>query len=168
MTGFRHSATRSCSVMPRTLTDPTLPAQGGAEPFDRRIGFALRRAYQRASANVAQSLHGSGLSVPRFSVLLCLKEKGPLSQNLLGRLVSMEPGNIHGIVRALTSAGLVTTWDDAKDGRRRLVGLTAAGADRLAEVRQASDRANAATLALLSPTERTTLFALLERITATG
>lgn len=151
--------------MPRTLTEAALPTKDGAAPFDRRIGFALRRAYQRASTNVARSLHDSGLSVPRFSVLLCLHERGPLSQNLLGRLVAMEPGNIHGIVRALMAAGLVTTWDDPQDKRRRLVGLTVAGTERLAAVKRASEAANAATLADLSKAECDTLFALLERIT---
>lgn len=143
--------------MPRTSTERVTS-------FDRRIGFALRRAYQRASANLATSLQGSGLTVPRFSVLLCLSEKGPLSQNLLGRLVAMEPGNIHGIVRALSEAGLVRTGDDPGDRRRRLVALTGAGAALLARVQVPGEAANAATLMPLSEAERGALFALLERI----
>lgn len=147
--------------MLRTSTEP-------ATSFDRRIGFALRRAYQRASGNLAASLQGSGLTVPRFSVLLCLSERGPLPQNRLGRLVAMEPGNIHGIVRALTKAGLVRTDHDPGDRRRRLVALTGAGAALLARVQPPSAAANAATLSPLSEAERRMLFALLERIGAPG
>jgi hypothetical protein len=79
--------------MPRTSTK----AATGVEPAYRledQVGFLLRRAYQRVSSNLIERIGPSDLTAPQFATLARLYERGTLSQNLLGRLVAMEPANI--------------------------------------------------------------------------
>lgn len=147
--------------MPKISTNPDL------EPFpsmDDRVGHLLRRAYQKASANLARHLKESGLTVPRYAVLHRLRECGPISQNKLGRLVAMEPGNIHDIVRSLKTRDLIDTQPDPKDSRRRLVDLTAAGRIKIETLITCGETANRETLAGLNQDEQQTLMTLLARI----
>lgn len=150
--------------MKRTSTEAVETKR--APSIDDRVGHQLRRAYQTASANLARRLQGSGLSVPRFTVLARLNEFGALSQNHLGRLVAMEPANIHDMVRAMAAQGLLEIRRDPDDGRRRLVALSGTGKALIDKVQPLSEEANEATLAPLSASERKTLMALLRRIAA--
>ena len=132
--------------------------------LDDRVGHLLRRAYQKASGNLARRLRDSGLTVPRYAVLHRLREYGAVSQNRLGRLVAMEPGNIHDIVRSLKSDHLVKTRDDPNDNRRRLVELTDDGVALIDQLIVANDEASRETLANLSRAEQDLLKSLLMRI----
>ncbi len=132
--------------------------------LDGRVGHLLRRAYQRASANLARRLRDSGLTVPRYAVLHRLSEFGPLSQNRLGRLVAMEPGNIHDIVRSLNAKNLISSRADPNDSRRRLVELTPQGNDLIGHLIEAGEQATRETLAPLDEDEQQILKALLLRI----
>jgi len=132
--------------------------------LDDRVGHLLRRAYQKASGNLARRLRDTGLSVPRYAVLHRLREIGPVSQNRLGRLVAMEPGNIHDIVHALRTDNLVATRPDPGDNRRRLVELTNNGIVLIDKLVKASDEATQETLASLNPGEQAMLKSLLSRI----
>ena len=138
-----------------------------SKPFpslDERVGHLLRRAYQKASANLARRLRDSGLTVPRYAVLHRLREFGPVSQNKLGRLVAMEPGNIHDIVRSLKAKKLITTQRDPDDSRRRLVELTATGTAMIDDLIACGELATRETLAPLNADEQRTLKSLLARI----
>ena len=59
--------------MPGTSTKPALKIAAGARKSDHRlddqVGFQLRRAYQRASANLAAQLAAYDLTPPQFSIL---------------------------------------------------------------------------------------------------
>ena len=153
---------------PATTTEP--PPGGDAESDDYRlddqIGHLLRRASQQANANLAERLADHGLTTAQYVVLARLAETGAASQNQLGRLVAMEPANIHGIVGRLAERGLVTTATDAADRRRLLVSLTGPGAQLIEQVRPMAAAATAATLAPLAAAERATLIALLRRLQA--
>ena len=132
--------------------------------LDGQVGFLLRRAYQRASANLARGTARYRVTVPQFAALARLYEHGELSQNLLGRLVAMEPANIRDVVRRLARRGLVATGPAAGDARLVQVSLTAAGrvlAGRLIAIDIACTEQ---TLAALRPGERRTLCELLLRL----
>src|SRR6266852_6774371 len=116
--------------MPRTSTKATAAAAARVEPayrLDDQVGFLLRRASQRASANLVERIGPHDLTAPQFATLARLYERGPLSQNLLGRLVAMEPANIRDVVLRLKKRRLVMTRRDPDDARLILVGLTPAG-----------------------------------------
>ena len=67
------------------------------------------------------------LTPPQFSVLARLYERGSVSQNLLGRLVAMEPPNIRDVVLRLKKRRLIRAERDALDGRLILLSLTSIG-----------------------------------------
>jgi len=147
---------------------PKISTEGSSGfSVEEQAGFLLRRAYQRAAENLARAI-GEGVTAPQFAVLARLFERGPLSQNRLGRLVDMEPATIHGVTRRLRKAGLIETQADPGDGRRMLVSLTREGRRRMDELVPLSRAADARTVAPLSAEERTTLLDLLRRIAELG
>lgn len=132
--------------------------------IDERVGHLLRRAYQRASAHLIARLRKHDLTPVQFAVVMRLWEKGELSQNQLGREVSMPPGNIHGIVGRLAKRGLIETRGDPKDRRLILVSLSEGGrelAGRLVELDLAASRD---ALAPLAPDEQAVFLRLLKRM----
>jgi len=132
--------------------------------LDDQVGFLLRRAYQRASANLVDRIRAHDLTPPQFATLARLHECGRLSQNRLGRLVAMEPANIRDVVQRLKKRRLLKTGRDAADGRRILVSLTRDGAALIARLLPIEIACTAKTLAPLAPAERTRLYCLLRRL----
>ena len=153
--------------MRRTSIDVP-PAGGRADGYrlDDQVGHLLRRAYQVASANLASRLERYRLTPMQFAVLARLRERAPLSQNLLGRLVAMEPANIRDVVVRLKRRGLVRTGRDGADRRLILVTLSTAGAALADKLLPLSRASTAATLRPLSAREATLLRGFLQRIAA--
>jgi MarR family transcriptional regulator, lower aerobic nicotinate degradation pathway regulator len=142
-------------------------AATGVEPAYRledQVGFLLRRAYQRASSNLIERIGPSDLTAPQFATLARLYERGTLSQNLLGRLVAMEPANIRDVVLRLKRRRLVMTRRDQEDGRLVLVSLTPAGLSLVEKLLPIEIECTAKTLARLNATEKTLLYELLDRL----
>ena len=123
------------------------------------IGFVLRLAYQRASANLSDAIGDSGITPTQFQTLRRLAQRGELAQNELGRSVGMPPANIHRTVRQLLAAELVTTASSPSDARLTLVELTRRGEGALRDVVPAAETANALTLSVLTPREREAVMA---------
>src|SRR3984893_7468549 len=108
--------------MPPTSTKPATRLEAEYRLEDQ-VGFLLRRAYQRASSNLIDRIGPHDLTAAQFATLARLYERGPLSQNLLGRLVAMEPANIRDVVLRLKKRRLVLTRRDPGDGRLIVVSL---------------------------------------------
>jgi len=128
-------------------------ADGTAET-EEHVGFALRLAYQRASANLTDAIGASGITPLQFQTLRRLYERGQMTQNELGRSVGMPPANIHRTVRRLLARELVAVSPSSDDRRLTLVELTHQGRRTFHEVLPAADGANALTLSVLSPHEQ--------------
>lgn len=151
--------------MPRTSTDAEPPARlRDGYSLDDQIGFLLRRAYQRASRNLVDRIGAHDLTAPQFATLARLHERGRLSQNLLGRLVAMEPANIRDVVQRLKKRRLVATERDPADARLIVVCLTAAGQALVEKLLPVELECTARTLAPLDRRERTLLYELLGRV----
>jgi MarR family transcriptional regulator, lower aerobic nicotinate degradation pathway regulator len=133
--------------------------------LEDQVGFLLRRAYQRASANLAQRIGAYDLTPPQFATLARLYERGKLSQNLLGRLVLMEPANIRDVVLRLKGRHLVATERDPGDGRQILVHLTPEGRSLFRKLIPIEQECTSKTLTLLSPAEQKLLYGLLNKLT---
>src|SRR6185312_15846978 len=73
-------------------------AESDGYVLEEQIGFVLRRAHQRHVAIFAESMAELGLTPTQFSALAKIRDEGPVSQNRLGRLTSMDPANILGVV----------------------------------------------------------------------
>jgi MarR family transcriptional regulator, lower aerobic nicotinate degradation pathway regulator len=132
--------------------------------LEDQVGFLLRRAYQRASSNLIDRIGPYDLTAPQFATLARLYERGPLSQNLLGRLVAMEPANIRDVVLRLKKRRLVTTRRDADDARLMLVGLTASGLSLVEQLLPIEIECTARTLAKFNESEKRILYDLLGRL----
>jgi DNA-binding MarR family transcriptional regulator len=132
--------------------------------LEDQVGFLLRRAYQRASSNLVDRIGPHDLTAPQFATLARLYERGTLSQNLLGRLVAMEPANIRDVVLRLKKRRLVMTRRDPDDGRLILVSLTPSGRSLVEELLPIEIECTAKTLAALNANERRLLYELLGRL----
>jgi DNA-binding MarR family transcriptional regulator len=132
--------------------------------IDDRVGHLLRRAYQRASTHLATRLRPHELTPVQFAVLMRLRQKGELSQNQLGRLVSMPPGNIHGLVGRLVKRGLIETGPDSRDRRLLLITLSPEGDHLTEELLRLDLEATRDALAPLEPDEQELFLALLKRM----
>jgi DNA-binding MarR family transcriptional regulator len=153
--------------MPRTSTRVTAAAAACSAPpyrLEDQVGFLLRRAYQRASSNLIERIGPYDLTAPQFATLARLYERGTLSQNLLGRLVAMEPANIRDVVLRLKKRHLIKTRRDPGDGRLILVGLTSAGMSLVEDLLPIEIECTARTLAKLNANEKRLLYDLLGRL----
>ncbi|MBR0871369.1 MarR family transcriptional regulator [Bradyrhizobium tropiciagri] len=152
--------------MPRTSTKAAAPVRRLAQDYrlEDQVGFLLRRAYQRASSNLVERIGAHDLTAPQFATLARLYERGALSQNLLGRLVAMEPANIRDVVLRLKKRRLVTTGRDPTDRRLILIDLTAAGVALVEQLIPIEIACTAKTLARLDATQKRQLYDLLGRL----
>ena len=152
--------------MPRTSTNLSR-ADGrreGTYRLEDQVGFLLRRAYQRASANLVDRIGIYDLTAPQFATLVRLYERGKISQNLLGRLVVMEPANIRDVVQRLKRRHLVVTEPDPDDGRQILVCLTPPGRSLIRKLMPVEIECTAKTLDPLTQAERKLLYDLLHKV----
>lgn len=151
--------------MPKTSTDPSLGKRKDiCFRIEDHVGHMFRRAYQRATANLHEHIAEFELTALQFATLARLAEQGPLSQNRLGRLVDMEPANIHGLVRRLLKRGLVIAQADDTDRRQLLISLSKEGRDLFERALGPSEVANRKTTERLSADEHNELYRLLEKV----
>lgn len=128
--------------------------------LDAQVGFLLRRAYQRHTALFTQHMPDR-LTPTQFAAMARLLERGPLSQNLLGREIALDAATIKGVVDRLVSRGLLEVRQDPDDGRRSLVSLTDKGRAKTLGYIEVAGRISEDTLAPVAPEERATLVRLL-------
>jgi MarR family transcriptional regulator, lower aerobic nicotinate degradation pathway regulator len=152
--------------MPRTSTKVAVAAKRCELGYrlEDQVGFLLRRAYQRAASNLVDRIGPYDLTAPQFATLARLYERGTLSQNLLGRLVAMEPANIRDVVLRLKGRHLVMTRRDPGDGRLILVSLSSAGMSLVEELLPIEIECTARTLAKLDANDKRILYELLGRL----
>ncbi|WP_188578837.1 MarR family winged helix-turn-helix transcriptional regulator [Azorhizobium oxalatiphilum] len=131
--------------------------------LDDQVGFILRQVGQR-HAIIFGARMGDDLTSTQWAALAKLAEKGPCSQNLLGRHTAMDAATIKGVVDRLVKRALVETSPDPEDGRRLVVGLTAAGAELAERLAPTALAITEETLTPLDTAERAQLLSLLQRL----
>ena len=132
--------------------------------LEDQAGHLLRRAHQRATAIFLERLSGVGLTPTQFAALAKLADEGELSQNYLGRLTAMDPATIQGVTRRLKGRELITGRADPKDGRRKLLRLSAKGVRLTKSVIPKSFAVTEEVLVPLSEKERRQFLRLLKRL----
>ncbi len=131
--------------------------------LDEQVGFLLRQVNQRHVVLFAQRV-GQDITPMQWAALAKLHEKGPLSQNLLGRLTAMDVATVKGVVDRLTKRGLTEVRPDCTDGRRLLVGLSSKGRRLVQVLSPLALAVSDDTLALLTSAERTQFLRLLKKL----
>src|SRR5882724_5822801 len=121
------------AVAIRSRKMPEIAADAASEAYvlEAQIGFVLRRAHQRHVAIFAECMDALGLTPTQFSALRKIDDEGTVSQGRLGRLTSMDPTNILGVVQRLVQRALVSRRPDPADARSTLLTLTEAGRELL-------------------------------------
>lgn len=132
--------------------------------LEEQVGHLLRRAYQRHLALFQGIIGEDGPTSMQFAALHTLWRRGPLSQNLLGRLLAMDPPTVKGVVARLMARGLVVRERDPSDARMLLVALTPAALAALPGWVEKARAVTAATLAPLPRDEQARLVAILRRL----
>ena len=131
--------------------------------LDDQIGFILRQVVQRHAGLFAAGMDGE-VTTTQWAALAKLDECGPLSQNLLGRMVAMDAATVKGVIDRLSARGLTETRPDPTDRRRHLVALTTAGDATVRRLVGHAVRITEDTLAPLDDAERVALAALLAQL----
>ncbi|MGK9166363.1 MarR family winged helix-turn-helix transcriptional regulator [Inquilinus limosus] len=139
-------------------------AENGPYILDDQVGFILRQVSQRHAAIFAAGIGDDDLTATQWAVLAKLLERGPCSQNRLGRRTAMDAATIKGVVDRLGKRGLIETRPDPEDGRRLEVALTPAGQALAERTVPNARRITEETLAPLSEAERATLIELLRKL----
>ncbi|MGI9371410.1 MAG: MarR family winged helix-turn-helix transcriptional regulator [Hyphomicrobiales bacterium] len=151
---------------PSEATPNSTDAYGGDISSYRvaeQIGHILRRASQR-HASIFTNRMLDGLTPTRFAALAMLLERGPLSQNALGRFTAMDIATIKGVVDRLAGKGLISINPDPNDGRRHLIALTELGEKLIREAIPIGLEISNQTVEKLSSKERVQLLELLQKI----
>ena len=163
MTGLLINASVSCIEMKKTSTN-NLNDEVDAFKLDDAIGHLLRRAYQRTSAILTSQIGEYDITPVQFASLARLYEYGSVSQNHLGRLVDIEPGNFHGVVNRLVTRKLVVKRKDTADRRKIKLSLSNAGLELIDLLIPMSKLATSTTLVPLTENQRAQLYKLLRQI----
>ncbi len=138
-------------------------ASNKAYHLDEQVGFLLRQASQRHAAIFAARMI-EDLTPTQWAALARLGERGPCSQNQLGRLTAMDAATIKGVVDRLVARGLAETRADRQDSRRLTIALTEAGQALVGRAVAAAHKITEATLAPLSTVERRSIMKLLNKL----
>ena len=131
--------------------------------LDDQIGFILRQVVQRHAGIFTAEMDGE-ITATQWAALTKLDERGPLSQNLLGRMVAMDAATVKGVIDRLSARGLTETRPDPTDRRRHLVALTTAGEAVVRRLVPHALRITEDTLAPLDREQRAALAALLGKL----
>ena len=128
----------------------------------KQIGYKLRLAQQRHIEIFNR--HMPDITPMQFSVMVRLREAQKLSQNELGRSVSMDAATTKGVVDRLIDRGWLQSRPCENDKRRRNISLTARGKEFIDYAVMAATEVTTKTMQPLNDAEQRQLLMLLDRI----
>ena len=131
--------------------------------LEEQVGFLLRQVQQR-HALIFAAAFGDEFTPMQWAVVAKLAQIGECSQNLLGRLVSMDVATIKGVVERLQRRGLVAARPDPEDRRRLILRLSPAGEDGYRSGEARATQVSEGTLGPLGRQEQELLLTLLRRM----
>jgi DNA-binding MarR family transcriptional regulator len=125
---------------------------------------AIRQAARRVTRLYDQALAPAGLRITQYPILSWLANAGPMTMGVLAERMVIDRATLGHNLRPLEAQGLVTMCAGA-DRRSRVVALTAAGHQKLAEARPAWHAAQEAFEAGFGINEAAALRATMARLT---
>ncbi len=147
---------RTASAVDRAAID--------AYRLEEQIGYLIRRAHQRASSIFDAVMADFDVTPVQFAALAKLHDLGPTSQNLLGRMVGIDPATMFGVAGRLAKRGFVRATPDPADARLVLLDLTDSGRAVVEGMKGLGAEVTARTLEPLTPDEAAELRRLLAKI----
>jgi DNA-binding MarR family transcriptional regulator len=113
--------------------------------------YLLKHAQLRMAELTTKALTPCGIDGRELGVLLALAGGEPTSQQQAAQRLAIDRTTMVAMLDTLEAKGLVSRHPDADDRRRNVVELTGTGRDTLRQATKASDDAERAFLAPLSP-----------------
>ncbi len=136
------------------------------EPPERspaRVGYLIARADRGVRRGVATLIAPHDLSLPQYTALSLLRERGGLSNAQLARRIFVTPQSMAAVISSLEQRGLIARTPAS--GRVLRTELTADGRRVLAICEALVDDYEQELLAELSPRQQSTLREALAKIT---
>src|SRR5262245_30870420 len=127
----------------------------------------IRRAHQIAVALFLEETGELRITTTQFGILHLLKHSPGLDQISVAKLLGLDRSTTGMVLEKLERAGLVGRVVGAKDRRKRLLTLTAAGEIMLARLKAPARRTMERQLAAFAPGERRVFLRLLDKFTRT-
>jgi DNA-binding MarR family transcriptional regulator len=124
---------------------------GPGPNLSSRLGYLLKHAQLRMAELNAEALAPYGIDGRELAVLLVLAGREPASQQQAAQRLGIDRTTMVAMLDKLEGKGLVARHPDTDDRRRNVVELTDTGQDTLRRAATASDEAERALLAPLSP-----------------
>lgn len=145
------------AVKPRTL--------GPIGKLEDFIPFKLAVVANRVSQSIGHLFETQyNIQIPEWRILMALYAYSDLVfTEVVGR-TSMDKARVSRAQRRLVDLGLITTTDDPGDGRRRILSLTATGAQRCADILPAAAAREAWYLEALDKHEQRQLDVILNKL----
>lgn len=139
-----------------------------AKSFDFRHapGHLIRRAHQVAVALFVEETAGEDVTPVQFAILNALLDHPGEDQVTLARQVAFDAATLGSVISRLETRGWVRREADAADRRRKLLWVTAEGADVARRMKRSVGKVQQRILAPLAAAERQQLVHLLERLVA--
>jgi len=105
-----------------------------SDSLNGKLIIALGRAYYTAHRKSIDMFREYGLTLPQFTVLEVLYNKGELTvQQIIDKVLSSS-GNMTVVIRNLEKMGLVYRRDNPEDKRSYLIGVTSKGSSLMGVV----------------------------------
>ena len=136
--------------------------------FTKQIGYLLRRAYQRHTGIFQQTVPESRLTAAQFVVMLTVRDRGSCEIPAIVQHTAIDDASLRGIVERLKWRKLLNAEHEPGDARKMVVSLTPAGQELLDQTVPFAQEITELTYGDLSPQERSTLVALLNKMNGTG
>ena len=124
---------------------------GPGPEMGRRLGYLLKHAQVRMADLNGRALAPYGIDGRELGVLLDLVGREPTSQLQAAQRLRIDRTTMVALLDTLEGKGLVSRHPHVEDRRRNVVELTEAGQNTLRRATEASDAAERAFLAPLSP-----------------
>lgn len=128
-------------------------AQEHLRDIYNRPGFLLRRAHQIASAIFANVTADLNVTTTQFGVLTVLAAREPVDQIGIARDLRLDRSTTGLVIKNLEERGLIERLIDPDDKRRRVLRLTAAGAEMLEKLRMRGKDSHEQLLTVFTPVE---------------
>lgn len=130
-----------------------------------RIGFLIRKFYQKNQAIWQRFTPDSSITSVQASALTVLDYHGSLSLTQLGREAAMDPATTRGVVERLRARDMISIESDLADKRKVIVKLEEPGYKLLSKLKKVMPGISEETLAPLNPAEQIALEYLLAKVT---
>ena len=132
--------------------------------LDGLLGYHLRRAQAAVFDDFMRTMAGEGITPGQFGVLALIDGNDGLNQSTLARALGIERSTLVAVIDKLQARGLVERRESALDKRSYALGLTAAGRDLFARLRDRVRIHEERIAADLEPGEAAQLVGLLSKV----